>query len=403
MKSKKGYNGNMENKSQKTITVGINASFLRKPNTGIGQVTANFLRKLANCKNRELEFILYLEEDLPKGFKLPKNFQKRIFLPPWKRDDLIRKIWWEKFCLPRHAKKDNCDVFLSLYQCPTVLKNIENIMVVHDIIPKLFPEYLDNARKELYWKLTENGIKMAGKIFSVSKRTEKDLIEKLKIPAEKISVNHISVDELYQKEVTPKKSAQVLKKYGLKPGYILSGGGYEIRKNVAGAVRAYKILLEKNKKLHFFHEMPPLAIYGKILPQKLSLATDIIKLTKELNLTEHVFLLDIVAQKDMPAIFSEASVFVYPSYYEGFGMPPLEAMSTGTPTIVSKSSSLPEVGSDSVLYFHADDPEDIAMVMKNVLANKDLRDTLSQRGRERAKNFSWEKFTQKIINVIGEL
>ncbi|OGI29678.1 MAG: hypothetical protein A2288_02025 [Candidatus Moranbacteria bacterium RIFOXYA12_FULL_44_15] len=408
---------------KKTITIGINASFARKPNSGIGQVTLNFLRKLSELKVKsdpvkllrdngvkKLKVILYLEEDLPKGFKLPKNpassagkFTKKIFLPVYKRDDLIRKIWWEKFSLPRQIEKDQCDIFISLYQCPTILKNIPHLMLVHDIIPKLFPEYLDNARKELYWRLTERAIKKADKIFSVSKHTEKDLVRHLNIAADKISTNHIDVDEIYKKTVLPKESARFLKKYKLKPGYLLAGGGYETRKNVESVVRAYKHLLKHNKNSHFVPQLPCLAIYGKILPPTLSLALDINKLLRELNLTEHVKLLDMVPQKDMPAIFSNASMFVYPSRYEGFGMPPLEALNAGAPVIVSKVSSLPEVCGDAALYCRADDPKDIAMVIRNVLLNKDLRETLIRRGRERAKNFSWEKFTEKVVNSIENL
>jgi glycosyltransferase involved in cell wall biosynthesis len=383
----------------KNIKIGINASFLRKPHTGIGQVAANFLRELVKHKT-DLEFVVYLEEDLSKDLRLPKNFTKKIFLPIYKRDDLIRKIWWEKYLLPKKIRKDQCDVFLSLYQCPTIIKNIPHIMLVHDIIPKIFPEYLDNARKELFWKLTEKGIANADKILTVSKRTEKDLIEKMEVPAGKISVNYISVDEIYQKEISQKELTRVLQKYKLKPGYILAGGGYEKRKNVEGVVQACKILLERNKNLHFIREMPRLVIYGKIFPSSVTLATDIVSLARKLNLTRHIKLLDMVPQKDLPAVFANAEMFVYPSHYEGFGMPPLEAMSVGTPTIVSKTSSLPEVGGDAVLYSHADDPKDIAQVMQNVLMNKDLRETLSRRGLERAERFSWGKFTEKILEII---
>ncbi|HRZ95838.1 MAG TPA: glycosyltransferase family 1 protein [Candidatus Moranbacteria bacterium] len=402
----------------KKIIVGINASFLRKQNTGIGQVTTNFLRKLINSKfqisnsrHNEMEFILYLEEDLPKGFKLPKYFTKKVFLPFWKRDDLIRKIWWEKCLLPKRAKKDNCDVFVSMYQCPTIFsKSVKHLMIVHDIIPKLFPEYLNNSRKKHYWKLTEKGIKKADRIVAVSRRTEKDLIQHLGISPMKITNSYIDIDGIYKEEVSEEKNKKLLKKYKLKPGYILAGGGYEVRKNVEGAIRAYKELdsrlptgqagLRGNDN---HYKMPNLVIYGKLLPRLAPLATDAEKLVKELNLTKQVKLLDMVPQKDMPALFKNAIMFVYPSHYEGFGMPILEAMNTGTPVITSKVSSLPEVGGDSVLYCHHDDVEDIAMVMKNVMLNKDLRETLSARAKERAGQFDWNKFTEKVLNIIENL
>jgi glycosyltransferase involved in cell wall biosynthesis len=388
---------------KKNITIGINASFLRKPNTGIGQVTLNFLRKLDSVADKRINFILYLEEPLSKASGISRRFKKRVFLPPWKRDDLIRKTWWEGRMLPKYAKKDKCDAFISLYQCPTVLPSgVKHIMVVHDLIPKIFSEYLNNSRKKIYESLTEKAILEADRIIAVSKRTERDLLKHLGISGEKVTASYIDVDEIYKKKIISSRKQKVLKKYKLKPGYILAGGGMEVRKNVEGVIRAYKNLLEKNKNLHFVNELPPLVVYGKLLPELKPLITDAEKLAKELNLTQHVKLLGVVLQEDLPALFSEAKMFVYPSHYEGFGMPVLEAMSVGTPVITSKSSSLPEVGGDSVVYCKANDIRDIAMVMKNVLINKELREELSQKGKTQSKKFSWEKFVKKVLAVLGE-
>jgi glycosyltransferase involved in cell wall biosynthesis len=388
------------------MRIGINASFCRKAHSGIGQVTISFLKKLiaeemrGKKQKNKLEFILYLEEDLPKDFRLPENFQKKILLPIYKRDDLIRKIWWEKYLLPRRVKKDGCDVFLSLYQCPIILSgSVKHIMLVHDIIPSLFPKYLDNDRKKHYQTLTEKAICRANKLLTVSKRTEKDLIQHLQIPADKISTNYISVDESYRKQASAECCRKALKKYKLNRGYIFAGGGMEIRKNIEGVIRAYGMLLEKNKNLHFIETIPKLVIYGKLLPN-LSLATDAEKLVRELNLTKQVKFLGSVPQENLPALFKSALFFIYPSHYEGFGMPVLEAMSQGTPVITAKNSSLPEVGLDSTLYCHADDTKEISQVMKKVLTDKYLRDTLSKRGRERAKLFSWDKFVRKFYGVI---
>ena len=389
------------------MKIGINASFLRKPNTGIGQVTLNFLRKLSELKVesekfKDLEFILYLEEDF--DLRLPDNFKKEVFLPFWKRDDLIRKIWWEKKLLPKLVKKDGCDVFLSLYQSVSIIpKEVKHIMIVHDIIPELFSHYLNNSRKKKYWKLTKEAIERAEKIITVSSRTEKDLIQHLKIEPERISVNYPDVDDIYKIEVHKAKSQKVLKKYGLKEGYILGGGGLEVRKNVEGLIRAYGVLLESNKKTHFIKNLPQLVISGKLMPNLAPLVTDAEKLVKELNLTGHVKLLDFVPQENLPYLYQSALVFVYPSVYEGFGLPILEAMNVGTPVITSKKSSLPEVGRDAVLYSNAEDIHDIAMVIRNVILNENLRKELRRRGKERAKNFSWDIFVKRLFNVINNL
>jgi len=392
------------------MIIGINASFLRKQNTGIGQVTANFLKKLAEMtdnklliSNNKLEFILYLEEDV--NLELPNNFKKRVFLPKYKRDDLIRKIWWEKIMLPQKISIDKCDILLSLYQSPTVLgrkndQKIQHLMIVHDIIPEFFPGYLNNWRKKFYWKLVKNGIRNADEIIAVSNRTEKDLIEYLKINSKNITVSYIDVDPIYKKTVSPEENQLVLDKYGLKTGYIYSGGGLEIRKNVEGTIRAYKVLLDQNKnRFDKIKEIPDLVISGKLMPELAPLVTDVEALVESMDIKNKVKILDFVPQSDLPALYKNASMFIYPSFYEGFGMPILEAMNQGVPVITAKTSSLSEVGGDSVLYCDPADIENIAMIARNILIDFDLRQALSEKSKKRGEHFSWDNFVNKIISI----
>jgi len=404
------------------MIIGIDASFLRKQNTGLGQATTNFLKKLVEISNspprideqsslrveagqlkilndKETEFILYLEEDT--DLVLPKNFRKEIFLPLWKRDDLIRKIWWEKCLLPRHAKKNRCDVLISLYQSTTIRPHTvtEHIMVVHDIIPRLFPEYLSNWRKKIYQRLVERAMNKADKIIAVSHRTEKDLIQHVGIAASKITVSYIDVDEIFKKTVSPQECSRVMKKYNLKPGYIYNGGGLEVRKNTEGVMRAYKSLVDYYAPVM---DVPDLVISGKMMPQLAPLITDVEQLVLGLGLKDRIKLLDFVPQEDLPALYVNAAMFVFPSHYEGFGLPVLEAMNMGTPVITSKTSSLPEVGGDSVLYCKPDDIHDMAMVMRNVLKNEKVRQSLAEKGKERAKRFSWERFVEKMLHIIEQ-
>lgn len=382
------------------MRIGINASFLRKQNTGIGQVTVNFLKKLAEMSNAggqasEAEFILYMEEDAE--LELPKNFFKNIFLPVYKRDDLIRKIWWEKYLLPEKIKKDKCDVFLNLYQSPTVLDGTLQVMLVHDIIPKIFPQYLNNWRKKIYQKLTEKAIKKADKIVAVSHRTEKDLIQHLGIDSEKISVSYVDVDPIYKEEISENENRRVMEKYNLEPGYIYCSGGLEIRKNVEGVMRAYKIIVERSGKIGVF---PKLVISGRLMPKLAPLVTDAKQLAEGLEIREHVVLLDFVLQEDAPALYRNALISMFPSMYEGFGLPVLEAMSQGTPVITAKTSSLPEVGADAVLYCDPKNIDEIAKIMRSLIASEELRRTLSEKGKERAKHFSWDSFAEKVLNII---
>lgn len=382
------------------MIIGINASFLRKSSTGIGQVSANFLKKLIELSSdSDNKYILYLEEDM--DLELPANFSKKVFLPKiYKRDDIIRAIWWQKHLLPKLAKKDGCDIFFSLFQCATIMpKNMKHIMLVHDVLLEFFPEYLNNWRKKYFWRLSKKAIKKADKIIAVSHRTEKDLIQQLGIDPAKISVSYVDVDDIYKKEVDEKKSEEVLNEYGIKPGYIYTGGGLDLRKNTESVLRAYKILLKSYGRASW---LPRLVISGKMMPELAPLIADVEASVKGLELEKEVDLLGFVDQADLPALYKNASVFVYPSLYEGFGLPVLEAMNQGIAVITSKKSSLPEVGSDSVLYCNPHDVDDLAMVLRNVLTNDHLRSRLSTKGKERAEHFSWDKFAHKFLNIIKE-
>jgi len=375
------------------MKIGINASFARKPGSGIGQVTINALKaldgfdfKIFDGNSKSAEYVLYLEEDSAE-LNLSNKFKKNIFLPFYRRDDLIRKIIWEKFLLPKKVLMDGCEEFISLYQCPTILsKKIQHTMVVHDIIPEIFPEYLNNWRKKIYWQLTKQAIKKADKIIAVSQSTKDDLIKYWQISEEKIEVHYIDVDEIYKKEISSGNSQAVLEKYNLRSGYIYTGGGLEKRKNTDALLRAYKLLLDENKNI------PDLVISGKLMPDLAPLIIDVEKLVKELEIENKVKIIGFAEQKDLPAIYKNASMFIYPSLYEGFGLPVLEAMNVGTPAAVAKNSSLPEVAGESGIFFDGKNIEDIKNKIKELLGNQELREKNSQSGREQAGKFSWEKF-----------
>lgn len=385
------------------MRIGINASFLRKPNTGIGQVTMHFLRCLIDCEgmNRVFArhyFFLYLEEDI--DLVLPENFEKRAALPFWKRDDLARKWLWETKTIPRLALQDRCNGFLSLYQSATVFpkKTIKHEMIIHDIIPVLFPEYLNTWRKRWYQRSVEKGIAGADTLLSVSKQTEKDLIRCFGISPQKIHIAHIDVDPLFSNPVSYKENIRVLKKYALDPGYLYYGGGLETRKNVSAILSAYEKILRDHPSSFKRTVIPDLVISGELLPQLSPLVTDVEEEVRRRNLKNYVHILGRVDQKDLPALYANAKIFLFPSRYEGFGMPVLEAMRMGVPVITSKRSSLPEVAGDAALYCDPDSPFDMARTMMTLLERKELRETLSRRGKERARKFSWKSFTEKVMS-----
>lgn len=395
------------------MKIGINASFLRKPGTGIGQVTSNFLKNLAqnqtvHSHDQNMEFILYCEEKPAEDFVMPVNFQVRVFLPIWKRDDILRKILWEKQ-VAREALYDGCDVFLSLYQSSTMFskrsavngqqKAIRHIMVVHDIIPKIHMEYRGNVRQEILWHRVETGICSADHIIAVSQHTKNDLIRELDMAEEHISVAYPDVSDRFFHLPSPEMVQTVLKKYALKPGYIYHGGGLEVRKNTEMLLRAYKQLTGNNQQTTK-NEIPDLVISGKIFNINNKLATDVQGLVRELHVEEKVKLLGFVADEDLPALYRGALFFAYPSLYEGFGLPVLEALRMQVPVLCSDTAALPEVGGKAAVYVDPKDEGAITKQMERLIIDEPLRAELIAQSSLQAVQFSWKQFIQTVVDQI---
>jgi glycosyltransferase involved in cell wall biosynthesis len=381
------------------MRIGINASFLRKPGTGIGQVTLNFLEQLKTWPGDEsVEFFVYTEEEWGGSGYSPR-FHFRNFLPWWKRDDLIRKILWERH-VAQEAKKDGCDIFLSLYQSTTIFpQGIHHVMVVHDVIPRLFPEYQGNWRKWWYWRSVEQGIRHASSIIAVSEATQNDLVE-FGINRDQIVVAYPDTAPIFLHQPSLETAQAVLEKYALEPGYLYHGGGLEVRKNTERLLLAYKLLVEKEKSGAMQCVVPLLVISGKIFSESNVLATPVRSIIKKLALEDRVRLLDFVPEEDLPALYQNALFFVYPSLYEGFGLPVLEALRMGTPVLTSDVSSLPEVAHDAALYIDPESVSSIASGMERLITDAALRETLQELGLKQLPRFSWKQFLQVVMQVV---
>ncbi len=381
--------------------IGINAAFLRQPGTGIGEMTRHFLHTLIEVSRKDAnfaraEFLLYLQEDI--DWVLPENFAKKVVPPPYKRDDLVRKIWWERLTLPRAAARDGCEKFVSLYQSATVLPQIPHLMVVHDIIPEIFPQYLNNSRKKVDWFFVRRAVRQADKVLTISENSRRDLLEHWRLDTKKVSVSPIDCAPIFKQPLSQSQTAEVLRRYGLSDGeYIYFGGGMDLRKNVERLLQAYKDLhANYAEKI----QIPPLAISGKLQPQLAPLWTDVEKLAKDLKLEKSVQILGFVPDQDLPHLYAGAKFFVYPSLYEGFGLPVLEALSVGAPVAASRASSIPEVAGEAALYFNPQSVPDITEAMKKLLTDNALRQNLAARGPSQAAKFDWAKFVRTTLDKV---
>lgn len=380
------------------MRIGINANFFQKPMTGIGVVTREFMQALKDIPDgREHEWIWYFEGDIPQG-AWPDNWHFEAVSTWWSRDDLLHRFLWERLALPRRIQRDRCDLFLSLYQSATVLlKRVRHGMLVHDLVPKHFPEYQENLRQRLYYRAIERAYASVDYFITPSASTKHDLEQFLAIPAAQISVAPLGVSDLFRAVLVSSVRDDILNRYGLEPGYLYHGGGLERRKNTETLLRAYASLSGGVTETRL---LPPLVISGKVYPETNPLATPVRSLISELGLERQVRLLGCVPDSDLPALYQGASMFIYPSRFEGFGLPVLEAFASGTPVVTTAAGSLAELTGDAAMIVAPDDVTALAKAICSLLGDESARRALGAKGRERSTQYLWSRFAQTIVSTL---
>jgi len=236
---------------------------------------------------------------------------------------------------------------------------------------------------------TKDAIERADAIIAISNHTKLDLIKYFDAPEDKITVTHLAADKAFTRIVDHDILKKIRQKYSLPHDFVLFVGSLEPRKNLPTLLAAYALLQQtfKNK-------------FSLVIVGSEGWLNDQIKLLiTELKISENVCFTGYVAQEHLSAIYSMASVFVYPSLYEGFGLPVVEAMACGTPVITSNVSSIPEVVGDAAVLIDPINKEELALTIERVLGDEDLRESLRISGIARAKTFSWERCARETLEV----
>lgn len=301
------------------------------------------------------------------------------------------KKFWDEVYLPARLAKGNADVF-HLPQNGLGLpkgKYCSYVVTVHDLIPYTMPEtcgksYLDKFVEEMPYIMER-----ADRIITVSNYSKEDILRFFKIPAEKIHVTHLAADSGFKLMNKEKAWRFMREKYNYSGDYILYLGGFSPRKNVDGLIDAFKKLY---KQLPGHYD---LMLLGASKDNHYELK----KKVDALGLDERVIFAGYVPYEHLPYFYNCASVFVYPSLYEGFGLPPLEAMTCGTPTITTNVTSIPEIVEDGAITINPYDSNALADNIYKVLTDIDLREGLTRRALKRAYKFSWKKTALETIKV----
>lgn len=381
------------NNHKKQINIYIKASTLSGTLSGIGYFTKELTQNLVATDKKNNYFLfdfLFRTKDLPKAPLKQFPNLTYIFIR-----NMPGRLYYKLFQLGIAPKidsffstKPNLIIYPDFIRLPSS-KNIKTWVVIHDLSFIQVPEYSQDKNKKLLDRYVKKSVIKADKIIAVSNSTKQEIIKEYKIPAGKISIINSSIDHDRFNIKTHSEVKRVLKKYKIEKDYILFTGTIEPRKNVAGIIDAYAQLSESIKDK-----------YTLVLAGGKGWKDEEIELKLHQNFDLNIIRTGYVADEDLPALYNGASLFVFPSQYEGWGIPILEAMACGVPVITANNTSLPEVAGDAAIMINAKDTPALTNSIKKVLTNQNLRKKMIQKGFIQAKMFSWQKSAKELKKLI---
>ncbi len=378
------------------MKIGFNALFFQHPATGSGQYMAHLLHALAEVDQHN-DYVLLGPRPLAASVSTAFPYHVQPVPPFARKTENIEKIVWEQFTAPMTARQAGVDLLHIPYFAPPLLPRTATVVTIHDIIQLRVPGYLPNRKIKAYMQLVAQAIQHTTSIITVSEHAKQDIVAGLKLPPERIHVIYEAAGDEYQPVTDPATLATARARYGLGERYIFYLGGMERRKNLLQLVRAFAQLCQQldDPNLQLFISGNPDRFNGAFFPDPRPLAA-------ELGITERI-IYRFVEEEDKPTIYSAASLFVFPSLYEGFGLPPLEAMSCGAAVVCSNRTSLPEVVGDAALSVDPDNTHDLAEAMQRILTDNTLRADLQARSLQRAGQFNWRKTAVETLAVYEEV
>lgn len=303
----------------------------------------------------------------------------------------LNKVYFEQWLFPRACRAVKADVAHVPYWGPPLASPVPLIVTVHDLIPRLLPEYRGDGRVRAYTALVSAATQGAALVLADSEASRQDAIRELHLPADRVRTVYLAADERFTAQSGFLLDEAIRQKYDLPEGYVLYLGGFDIRKNVRSVLSAWTWATDAIGQAY------PLVIAGKLPTPDGGLFEDYVALAEELGVTDSVKFIGFVDEADKPALYRSAQVFVFPSRYEGFGLPVLEAMACGVPVIAGNGGSLPEIVEQAGYILPPSDTRAIGAAMITCVVEPTVYDDLRARGLAQAKKFSWEKTARETV------
>ena len=365
--------------------IGIDARKLK--DFGIGSYIRNLLESVGKRpESFEYRFRVYVRkadlEDLPD---LPAHFEVAHDESPGYSLAELTRFAWKLF-------RDRLDLFHATHYVLPPLYKTRAVVTIHDIIHLLYPQFLPSRAAHFYARaMIRRALKRADRIITVSYNTKRDLADYFGIPGSRTEVIYNGVSGRFRPDIPEAERRRAAGKYGLASPYLLFLGGEKPHKNVQNVVRAFG---EARRK----HGLPHSLVLAGPLPHN---PARLDALVAALELTGSVARPGIVEEEDLPGLYAGASAFLYPTLYEGFGLPVVEAMACGTPVLTSSTSALQEIAGG---YAYLVDPMDVDAIATGIAllaTDEKVRSDFIELGKKRALDFSWDKAAERTLEVYA--
>ncbi len=375
----------------------LNGWFWDQPHTGSGQ----YLRGLLAALNA-------LAPDLRLTLVVPHHMRTLDALPPHvdvlpmstRYRGHLAKVWFEQRAFPQAVARLQADLAHVPYWGPPLRVSVPLICTVLDVIPLLVPEYRTGLGNRLYTSLVAAATRGAAHLLTISEASRRDIVQQIHVPADRISITPLAAGSAFHPDLGREHDRVVRARYGLDDvdDFVLYLGAYAVHKNVKLLLAAYTYVAP------VVGPDVPLVLAGHTPAQwGTPRFPDVPAYIEEIGLKESVRWIGPVDEADKPALYRLATVFGFPSRYEGFGLGPLEAMACGTPVVTSNASSLPEVVGDAALTVNPDDERSLAEAIIRALTDRTLRQDMIARGITQAKKFSWERTARETTALYREV
>ncbi len=358
---------------------------------GIGTYIRNLLGALSRLDPENRYLLVAHPEDLPELSGLGPNFEAA---PYQRRDtDLL-----DQLAFPSYLRHFSADLFHIPLNVVSIAMPSPYVVTVHDMSSLLFDQQR-TLRKNFRRYQFRRGLWRAERVIAVSHATREDIEELFGVPSERISVVYNAPDPAFlQDSATPEEVQRVLERYQVDYPFLLYAGTIRPQKNIPRLIEAFAVARGRLEDHPLYRDLR-LIIIGDEISRYPAVRRAVIQTRVEAV----VRFLGFVPLDTLKVFYKTAAAFVFPSLYEGFGLPPLEAMACGTPVVTSNASSLPEVAGDAAVLVNPENVFDIAAGIREVLTNQALRAELIERGRRRAREFSWERTACRVLEIYRQV